>query len=170
MSASNSGIELHGTHGAAEGEEIVSVAAPVGDAAAGPVNAGTLVSEAAAAAGAIAGLALTTGTINSALPDDALTAAIGKMKKKQAELRNQKKQLAKDLRNAERRKKRLRTRARQLTDEDLVQVLMLRKQQRADRSSVEVSSTASGSTSSSTAGDMGSASSSSTSVPSASDR
>ena len=90
MSASNSGIELHGTHGAAEGEEIVSVAAPVGDAAAGPVSAGTLVSEAAAAAGAIAGLALTTGTISSALPDDALTAAIGKMKKKQAELRNQK--------------------------------------------------------------------------------
>ena len=134
------------------------------------MSAGTLVSEAAAAAGAIAGLALTTGTISSALPDDALTAAIGKMKKKQAELRNQKKQLAKDLRNAERRKKRLRTRARQLTDEDLVQVLMLRKQQRADRSSVEVSSTASGSTSSSTAGDMGSASSSSTSVPSASDR
>ena len=37
------------------------------------------------------------------------------------------KALAKDLRNAERKKRRLRDRARQLTDDDLVSVLMMRK-------------------------------------------
>ena len=95
----------------------------------------------------VQGLAEATGTISSALPEDALSASIAKLKKKHADLRKQKKELATDLRNAERRKKRLRTRARQLTDEDLVQVLMLRKQQRADRS--DTASTASGATSSS---------------------
>ena len=40
----------------------------------------------------------------------------------------QKKQLAKDLRNAERKRRRIKDRARQLTDEDLVAVLMMRKE------------------------------------------
>ena len=108
----------------------------------------------AAPSAPLEGLAEATGSINKALPEDGLSASIQKLKKKQAELRLAKRDLAKDLRNAERRKKRLRSRARQLTDEDLVQVLMLRKQQRADRNSLEIASTASGASSSS-AGALG---------------
>ena len=96
-----------------------------------------------------AGLASAIVTISDALPEDALSASIHKLKAKQNELRAQKQKLAKDLRNAERRKKRLRSRARQLTDEDLVQVLMLRKQQRGDRLGTDTSADASTGSSSS---------------------
>ena len=94
-------------------------------------------------------LATAAANMTGALPEDGLTASIQELKKQQNALREQKAKLAKDLRNAERRKKRLRTRARQLTDEDLVQVLMLRKQQRNERPSTEAASAASSSTASS---------------------
>ena len=74
-----------------------------------------------------------TAAAQAALPEDPLSNAIQALKDKKAELKKAKVQLAKDLRNAERKKKRLRQRARQLTDEDLVQVLMLRKQARQHR-------------------------------------
>ena len=69
----------------------------------------------------------------AALPTDALTSSIQALKAKQKELRETKVKLAKDLRNQERRRKRLRTRARQLTDEDLLQVMMLRKSQQEEQ-------------------------------------
>ena len=122
----------------------------------------------AAASTVVQGLAAATDAFSNALPEDALSASIQKLKKQQTELRNQKRDLAKELKNAERRKKRLRTRARQLTDEDLVQVLMLRKQQRADRNAVDVASTTSGASSSS-ASAVGSGGSSSSRARSSSD-
>ena len=83
--------------------------------------------------GDLAHLAKATAAAQAALPEDPLSVAIKALKDKKNELKNAKVQLAKDLRNAERKKKRLRTKARQLTDEDLVQVLMLRKQARNQR-------------------------------------
>ena len=143
-----------------EGEEVVPPPAPSPPAASGTVTASATGVAGAGPASLVQGLAEATDTINSALPEDALSASIQQLKTKQAELRSQKKQWAKNLRNAERRKKRLRQRARQLTDEDLVQVLMLRKHQRSDRSAVDAASTTSGATSSS-AGANGSGSASS---------
>jgi len=52
---------------------------------------------------------------------------IQQLKEEQAALLASRKRLQKDLRNAERKKRRLRDRARQLTDDDLVSVLMMRK-------------------------------------------
>lgn len=161
-------VELSSPRGASASEEVVPALAPAPLAPAGPVSASANGASVAEPSTLVQGLAAATGTISSALPEDALSASIQKLKKKQAELRNQKKDLAKDLRNAERRKKRLRTRARQLTDEDLVQVLMLRKQQRADRNSLEVASTASGASSSS-AGALGSGAASSSGARSSAD-
>ena len=51
---------------------------------------------------------------------------IGALKQKQKEARDLKKQISKDLRNAEKRRQRLKKRARQLTDADLVAVMTLR--------------------------------------------
>lgn len=45
----------------------------------------------------------------------------------------EKKRLAKELRNEERKRKRLKVRARQLTDEDLLQVLRLREEEGSSR-------------------------------------
>ena len=52
---------------------------------------------------------------------------IQQLKEEQATLLASRKRSQKDLRNAERKKRRLRDRARQLTDDDLVSVLMMRK-------------------------------------------
>ena len=153
-------IELGRRRSDSEGEEVVPPPAASPPAASGTVSASASGAADAGPASLVQGLAETTDTISSALPEDALSASIHQLKTKQAELRNQKKRLAQDLRNAERRKKRLRTRARQLTEEDLVQVLMLRKQQRAERASMEVASTTTGATSSS-AGGVGSGAASS---------
>ena len=152
LSEHHSDVELGSPRGVSAGEEVVPSAAPASPAPGGSLSASATGAPVAEPSTLVQGLSEATGSISSALPGDALSASISKLKKKQAELRNQKKELAKDLRNAERRKKRLRTHARQLTDEDLVQVLMLRKQQRADRNALEVASTASGASSSAVGG------------------
>lgn len=54
------------------------------------------------------------------------------MKKEQAELRAQKKAVAKELRNASKRASRLKKRARVLTDDDLLEVLRMRKSSELD--------------------------------------
>ena len=59
-----------------------------------------------------------------------LAKAILDLQAKQAELQPEKKRIAKDLRNALRKKRRLKSNARQLTDEDLVAVLMMRRDAR----------------------------------------
>jgi len=65
------------------------------------------------------------------LPEDPLSAQINKLREEQQALANNKRLLAKELRNAQRKKQRVRSRARQLTDADLVAVMMMRKEQRA---------------------------------------
>ena len=72
----------------------------------------------------------TQAAVDSVVPDCVLSQRIELLRKQQQELQSQKKDLAKNLRNVERRRQRLRKRARQLTDEDLLAVLSLRKESR----------------------------------------
>ena len=61
---------------------------------------------------------------------DPLGAEIERMRKEQLELKGKRQKLTRDLRNAQRKKKRLNDRARKLSDKDLLAVLMMRKNQR----------------------------------------
>ena len=61
---------------------------------------------------------------------DPLSEQILALRQEQDALRRQRKDLSKTLRLAEKKKTRLRKRAKALTDEDLIQVLMMRKEQR----------------------------------------
>ena len=72
-------------------------------------------------------------SMNSVLPKDPLGAQIEALRKEQQDIKDKKKRLQKDLRNAERKKRRLSERARRLSDKDLVAVLMMRKNQREAR-------------------------------------
>jgi len=65
--------------------------------------------------------------VQSVLEKDELTQRILALKEEQARAAATRKKLAAEVRNAERRKARLRRRARMMTDEDLMQVLMIRK-------------------------------------------
>ena len=67
------------------------------------------------------------------LPKDALGTQIEALRKQQQALKEHKKRIQKDLKNAVRKKKRLCERARKLTDKDLLAVLMMRKTQREGR-------------------------------------
>ena len=60
-------------------------------------------------------------------PSQSLHASIDRLKLEQHRLKTSKKQIVKELRNAERKRRRLRERARQLTDEDLLSVMVMRK-------------------------------------------
>ena len=71
--------------------------------------------------------------MNNVLPKDPLGAQIEALRKEQQEMKEHRKRLQKDLRNAQRKKSRLSQRARKLTDKDLVAVLMMRKNQREER-------------------------------------
>ena len=61
-----------------------------------------------------------------------LSTTIADMKAQQARMRADRKRLAQQLKNAQKRKSRLRTKARQLSNEDLLAVLLLRQEQGAD--------------------------------------
>ncbi len=61
------------------------------------------------------------------LPQDPLQRSIEALKREQARLREQKKEVAKQVRNTRRRMQRLKGKAREMSDEDLVAVLMMRK-------------------------------------------
>ena len=61
------------------------------------------------------------------LDKDTLSEHIAMLREEQAAAKEKRAKLARELKNTERRKSRLRKRARLLTDEDLLQVLMLRK-------------------------------------------
>ena len=112
-------------------EALPEETAPGGSTAAG-VNAARK-QQLSASTPAPVGLTVATGTVTASLPADALSSSIQALKEQQMQLREEKQKLTKDLRNAERRKQRLRQRARQLTDEDLVQVLMFRKSQKTEQ-------------------------------------
>ena len=67
-----------------------------------------------------------TGTGTTLVPE------IARLKAEQTALRAQRKRLAKDLKNAEKKRSRLKKRAKLLTDSDLVAVMMLRVAERKD--------------------------------------
>lgn len=58
---------------------------------------------------------------------DPLETQVEELRRKQNALRKERKQVAAQIRNVERKKQRIRRRARQLTDADLVQVLAMRR-------------------------------------------
>ena len=58
-----------------------------------------------------------------------LSTKIEEMKRQQAIMRAERKRAAKDLKNAQRRKRRLKGKARQLSNEDLLAVLLMRQEQ-----------------------------------------
>lgn len=60
------------------------------------------------------------------MPAEGLLSSIDRLKREQKAMKEQKKKLTKDLRNAEKRRSRLKKRARQLSDTDLVAVLQMR--------------------------------------------
>lgn len=66
-----------------------------------------------------------------------LLAQIQKLKQDQADARKVRQKIAKDLRNAQRRKRRLKTRARMLTNDDLVAVLLMRQESGATEAADE---------------------------------
>ena len=66
--------------------------------------------------------------LNDVLVDDPLTVQIVSMKNEQMRLKKEKQELRKRLKNAEAKRSRLKKKARQLTDEDLVHVMMWRKE------------------------------------------
>ena len=70
-----------------------------------------------------------------------LNSAIGDLKGEQQRLKNDRKRLAKELKNAQRRKRRLKGKARQLSNEDLLAVLLMREEGAAAASSNAGSST-----------------------------
>ena len=61
-------------------------------------------------------------------PSKSLNASIERLKLEQHRLKTTKKQSVKELRNAERKRKRLRGRTWQLTDKDLLSVMLMRKE------------------------------------------
>ena len=65
--------------------------------------------------------------IEDVLDKDTLTEHLLRLKEEQQVAKDERRKLAAEIRNAERRKNRLRKRAKMLTDEDLLQVLMIRK-------------------------------------------
>ena len=62
-----------------------------------------------------------------------LLAGIAKLKAEQKALKAEKKRVAKELKNQEKKRARLKTKAKQLTDEDLLQVLNLRAVSKAEQ-------------------------------------
>lgn len=64
-----------------------------------------------------------------------LLQGIARLKAEQAGLRSERKRVSKELKNAEKRRTRLRKRARQLSDSDLVAVLQMRESDSTARSS-----------------------------------
>ena len=60
-----------------------------------------------------------------------LSASIADMEREQQRMREERKRAAAELKNVQRRKRRLKTKARQLSNEDLLAVLLLRQEQRA---------------------------------------
>ena len=73
------------------------------------------------------GSAAAVGAAASETSGSGLLAEIKKLRGTQKALKDEKKQLAKDMKNAMKKKKRLQTKAVQLTDSDLLEVLRMRK-------------------------------------------
>ena len=87
----------------------------------------------AAASGAAMSLETAREDLLAALPADPAKEALRLLKEEQLALREQKKELSRKVRNAQRKAQRLRKKARQLSDTDLLEVLMARKQSKVDK-------------------------------------
>jgi len=72
-------------------------------------------------------IAATKIAMMQALPADPIAASLEALSKQQIKLRKERKDLARQMKNAKKKVQRLKIRARQLTDDDLVAVLMMRK-------------------------------------------
>ena len=72
------------------------------------------------------------GSVGPDLPES-LGRSIDRLKEEQARLRADRKRVAKELRNASKRKTRLRKRARQLSNDDLLAVLVMRQNTEEDQ-------------------------------------
>jgi hypothetical protein len=81
---------------------------------------------AAGAAPPAGGVTAEAADLAAAAGQDSLLDAIAALKSEQKALRTQRRQVAKDLKNAERRRSRLKKRARLLSDQDLAQVISMR--------------------------------------------
>ena len=75
--------------------------------------------------------------LEDVLEEDPLTKQILAMKDEQVRLKKEKQELKRQLKNAESRRSRLKKKARQLTDEDLVHVLMWRKEAKDKKNAEE---------------------------------
>lgn len=75
--------------------------------------------------------------LEDVLEEDPLTKQILAMKEEQVRLKKEKQELKRKLKNAEGRRARLKKKARQLTDEDLVHVLMWRKEAKDKKNAAE---------------------------------
>ena len=71
--------------------------------------------------------------LGALLPKDATKARVDELRKQQDALRQERKKLNRAVRNEERKKTRLRRKAKQLTDEDLINIMVMRKATREAR-------------------------------------
>lgn len=92
---------------------------------------------AAAAAAESASLNAAKTSVVAALPADPMAASLDRLRAQQALMRQQRKQLAQEVKNARKRVHRLKQRSRGMSDEDLVAVLMMRKEQAKSKASGE---------------------------------
>ncbi len=79
----------------------------------------------------------TTGKVEFAAPDSQLAEQIKKLQEEQRAMATRRKQITQELRNAAKRTTRLRVKARLLIDDDLLSVLMMRKETREARAANE---------------------------------
>ena len=93
------------------------------------VAAGPAASEAAAAATTAAAASLT--ALMSEAQSENPVQELKDLKEKAAQLRKEKKELARQLRNAERKQKRLKEKAKLLSDQDLLSVIIMRRDKKA---------------------------------------
>ena len=80
-----------------------------------------------AATAAKPAIAATKAAIVDALPPDPIAAGLEELCRQQMKLRKERKDLARQVKNAKKKVQRMKVRARALTDDDLVAVLMMRK-------------------------------------------
>ena len=86
----------------------------------------------------------TTAAVGSVLPADPMKSKLQALKAEQDAMRVKKQQLRKAMKNAKRQVSRLKKRARLLTDEDLVAVLLMRRTRLEDGSTASSSSSSAG--------------------------
>ena len=107
-----------------------------GDSAASPLRGGDQANLAAAAE-----LCGVDHDALQSLKTKSLADSIMALREEQEKLRADRKRVHKDLKNAQRRKRRLKGKARQLTNTDLLEVLLMRQSEKAEPSSQEVAGT-----------------------------